>query len=713
MHVDYCIMRKLAALSFFLLLLATPCTAQKKRQARIDSLLAVLSKLKEDTIKLNVYIDIINTYNEFNHNNAKPYEAPALALARKLNLKIKEGDVQNAIGRVFWKMGSFDDARRYHNEAKQIFEAEGISSKVALSTRYIGQDYADEGNYSEALNNLTKALNIYAELGDLRRMAEIHSLIQWVYGKQGDYPNATKSGFAALALFEKIGDRRAMAIVLSDLAENYFYTGDHQAALKYLKEGLNVYRAKGDSVNAGYNYNAIGVIYRRLKDYPHALKNHQAALAIGQQVNDYNVIANAYNGIAEVYEGYHDYKQALTNHKFSAEGFKAWKNKRDLARAYCKIGECHRILKQYDLAKKYLDDAFAISKELDSKTLIADYYRAVEQLDSAKGDWQGAYVNYKKYAAAKDSIFNQENVRKVVQMDMMHEFEKKEATAKAEQEKKDLEQRVESISLGVISILIFILALVLYRNQRRMAEVNKELKHKSEKLEEENRQKNSILNIVSHDLNAPFSKIKGLADLISRTPDMTQEQKEEYVAHIQNSIKQGTSLIKNLLEVQNLDSSSLKPNIARVDVWSFVHDFQLEVSGQLLKKQQQLLADVEDEGHLLYTDPQMLTRILDNLVSNASKFSEKGKTIHLRVWSASEQILFSVRDQGPGISEEDQQKMFKKFQRLTARPTAGEGSTGLGLSITKVLVDKLNGTIDVKSKVGEGTEFIVSLPMNS
>jgi K+-sensing histidine kinase KdpD len=195
------------------------------------------------------------------------------------------------------------------------------------------------------------------------------------------------------------------------------------------------------------------------------------------------------------------------------------------------------------------------------------------------------------------------------------------------------------------------------------------------------------------------------------TPDITQEQKEEYVTHVRSSINQGNYLIKILLEAQNVDNPSFQPVVTRVDVWSFVHDFQVDVSGELLKKQQQLLIDVEDEGRILSTDKQMLTRILDNLISNASKFSEKGKTIYLRVWSSNEHILFSVRDQGPGISEDDQQKMFKKFQQLTARPTAGERSTGLGLSITKVLVDKLNGMIEVKSRLGEGTEFVVGLPV--
>jgi signal transduction histidine kinase len=120
--------------------------------------------------------------------------------------------------------------------------------------------------------------------------------------------------------------------------------------------------------------------------------------------------------------------------------------------------------------------------------------------------------------------------------------------------------------------------------------------------------------------------------------------------------------------------------------------------------------DIQVTPSEVSTDRQFLTRILDNLVGNASKFSETGKTIFLRVWSDEHHINFSVRDQGPGISADDRKKIFAKFQRLSAKPTGGEASTGLGLAITKALVDKLNGVIEVNSVLGEGAQITVRLP---
>jgi signal transduction histidine kinase len=445
-------------------------------------------------------------------------------------------------------------------------------------------------------------------------------------------------------------------------------------------------------------------------NYAEAMKNHKAALSFGKDVGDANVMALAFDGMAEVHKMRSENPMALSNYLSSAELFKKYSNRRDLARIYCRIGDCYRAEKNYELAKEYYSNAFALSKELKSIELLADYYRGVEMLDSAMGNWKEAYIDHKNYVQKRDSVDSKENTKSIVQLQLNYEFNKKEAATKAEQDEKDSRQRRQFISLSSIAALILILAIVLYRSQTQKARTNLQLKLKTESLREENRQKTSILNIVSHDLKAPFSKIKGLADLMRMTTDLSKKDKEEYLTHIQSAVDQGNHLISNLLESQTIHRETNKPFLEEIDFVKFLRDFQMDVNGQLLKKNQQLQTQINLRSDRAFTDQKMLTRILDNLVSNASKFSDQGKSIYLRAWSDSFQLNFSVRDEGPGISEGDQKRMFKKFQMLTARPTGGEGSTGLGLSITKALVEKLNGSIRVNSKLGEGTEVVISFP---
>jgi len=440
--------------------------------------------------------------------------------------------------------------------------------------------------------------------------------------------------------------------------------------------------------------------------YSKSLKNHKAALSIGKDSNDPNIMGKAFEGMAQVYKMTNEYSKALNHYLSSAELFKRSSNRRDLARAYCLIGDCYRIVGNYKLSKSYYDSAFTLSKVLESKALVADYYHGVEVLDSAMKNWRGAYFNHKNYMLNRDSIFNESSIKKMMQLKLNYEFNKKEAAVKAEQREKDIRQRNQFLFLGIIALLILILAIVLYRNRNRVTKIYAELKQKSESLEEENREKTSILNIVSHDLKAPFSKIKGLTDLMQTSENLSKTDKEEYINHIRASIDQGNYLINKLLEAQLANDEAKPPYFEPTDLVKFINDFRAATNGYLHEKRQQLKVDIQLQSDHVLIDQSMLTRILDNLISNASKFSDKGKSIHLRVWSAEQYLNFSVRDEGPGISVDDQKKMFKKFQKLSAKPTGGESSTGLGLSIIKVIIEKLNGSIRVISKLGEGTEVV-------
>jgi signal transduction histidine kinase len=116
---------------------------------------------------------------------------------------------------------------------------------------------------------------------------------------------------------------------------------------------------------------------------------------------------------------------------------------------------------------------------------------------------------------------------------------------------------------------------------------------------------------------------------------------------------------------------------------------------------------------VVLTDPAYLVRILDNLVTNAIKFSPAGSQVRLGSEHVDQHLVVTVEDQGPGFSDEDRRFLFQKFRKLSARPTAGESSNGLGLAIIKILVDRLQGSIELKSQPGKGSTFIVTLPAKS
>src|SRR6478609_8352298 len=140
--------------------------AQKQGRPEVDSLLALLSSAKDDQDKLNLYVQLMTAYNDFDKLAGLQFEKPAMDLATKMDSKTGIADVKNVVGRIHWRLGNFDTALNYHHEAKLIFEQMNDVQKIALTIRYIGQDYADGGYYPEALKHFNDALDRYKILDD-------------------------------------------------------------------------------------------------------------------------------------------------------------------------------------------------------------------------------------------------------------------------------------------------------------------------------------------------------------------------------------------------------------------------------------------------------------------------------------------------------------------------------------------------------------------
>ncbi len=691
----------------YFLFLAQVAQAQLQGQARVDSLLNRLKQTKVDSSKVTLYVDLFTTYNTFNRQEGLKYEEPAMRLAEKMNSPAAVARIKNAVGRLYWREGRFDSAMNYHSAARRIFDSLGYKSEVARSTRYLGQDYGDAGNFAEALRLFTLSLQQYESLDDHVNQAYMQDLLAWVHGKMGNYVDAARHSFLAMEQFEIAGDTSSVALAAATVAENYLLLGNNDEALRYFERSYATYVRYGDRINQGYALCQLGKVTLNLNRKEESLSYYQRALQLANDISDFVVMGTAYEGLAR-WHGQSDLAQALRYLLLAAEAFKKISNQNELARIYISIGEKYVQAKDFGLANRYYQEAYGMARRLDSRALLAEYYLGQTHLDSATGNWQNAFRSYQRHVQLRDSLFNQDHIRQMVQLQLGYEFDKREAATRAEQRERQLRQQRQTMFVSVIAVLVFVLALVLYLARQRVARINRELDLKSKKLEEENREKSNILNIVSHDLIAPFNKIKGLTDLMQRF-DLSEAERKEYMSYIRASVEQGTHLIRNLLDSQKAQEQAV-PVLEKVEVHAWIKDFQAAIASTLHQKQQQLLVTCTLVHTSYLLDKQMVTRILDNLVSNASKFSAAGKNIYLTISDEQSQLFFSVRDEGPGIAAEEQPNMFRRFRKLSTRPTGGEGSSGLGLSIVKTLVDCMKGQIKVSSTPGVGTEILVSLP---
>jgi signal transduction histidine kinase len=170
------------------------------------------------------------------------------------------------------------------------------------------------------------------------------------------------------------------------------------------------------------------------------------------------------------------------------------------------------------------------------------------------------------------------------------------------------------------------------------------------------------------------------------------------------------SLVAKILEIKVLESSSLKTNFSEVDLKQVIEQVISAFKIQSDNKKISIVADLDDSTAII--DKSLIVQIIDNLLSNAIKFSNHDSKVFITLKDENETIRLEIFDEGPGIMEEDKPKLFQKFQKLNAKPTDGESSTGLGLSIVKKYVEAMKGKVWCESKFGHGAKFIVEFKKN-
>ena len=231
-----------------------------------------------------------------------------------------------------------------------------------------------------------------------------------------------------------------------------------------------------------------------------------------------------------------------------------------------------------------------------------------------------------------------------------------------------------------------------------------------------NRAKSTFLSNMSHDIRTPMNAIIGFTTLaVSNIDD--QKRVRDYLDKILSSSNHLLSLINDILDMSRIESGKIHLEETEVNLSDVLHDLKTIISGQIHAKQLDLYMDVMDvTDEDVYCDKTRLNQVLLNLLSNAVKFTPAGGTVSVRLKQfpgtvkGSEMYEIRVKDNGIGMSPEFVKKIFSPFERERTSTVSRTQGTGLGMAITKNIVDMMGGTIDVQTEQGKGTEFIVCLP---
>ena len=233
----------------------------------------------------------------------------------------------------------------------------------------------------------------------------------------------------------------------------------------------------------------------------------------------------------------------------------------------------------------------------------------------------------------------------------------------------------------------------------------KEIEDNNQKLIELNNEKSSIIGIVAHDLKNPLTSAFTMANILKSESENLDDEQIQCINVIEKSINRMNDMINRLLDIRKIEDKISELKLEKVNLRKVIRDVNNNLSNEINRKQINLSIDAEE----LYAqvDPDYAVQVFENLLSNAIKFSPPHKEVKVTLAKDDGKARAEIKDEGPGLTDDDKKKIFGKFQRLSAKPTGGEQSTGLGLSIVKKYVEAMNGKVWCESEQGKGANFIV------
>ncbi len=420
--------------------------AQLQGQPLIDSLITQLPKANEDTNKVILLNDLSLTYYSINPDEGLKFGKQGLALAEKLN----------------WKRG------------------------MAYANKVIAGNYGyGKSDYAQALDYSLKSLQQFREIHDQTGTAKILGDIGVVYWFQADYPNALKYYFDALRINEDLGIKNEIAATLCNIGIVYNSQADYPKALEYILKANKIDEELGNKSGMASNLGNIGELYMSLSDTAKALEYDLKSLHLCEELGDKNGISRNLANIAAIYTEKEDYSKALDYFFQALKINEELGNKIGIGVIQGNIGKTYlEIAKDKSTpnktaalqqAKGYMDKAIQILRTIGELNALLSNYKALSEIQSLLSDNKGALESYKNYTVLKDSVFNMEKDKKLTETAMRYEFDKKEATTKAAQEKKDILQRNIRNSFVAGAIVLFLLLLALINRYRYKQKANNKL----------------------------------------------------------------------------------------------------------------------------------------------------------------------------------------------------------------------------------------------
>lgn len=578
------------------------------------------------------------------------------------------------------------------------------------------------GEYDPALAAARTGLAAAMAAGDDVLRAEFLLLVGRIQWNRSELPASLQTLQELAPLAEKLDDARLLARLHNALGNTQATSGNLDRSRGHFESARTFAEQAGDRALLADILNNLGNFHlNRRKDYAVARDYHTQALALREALGHRRGFADSHLNLGVIANAQGDHAEAIVRYERALEIYESLGLKRNLANTLRSLGVALRLTGRAQESLTRLERARSLAESLGSPAVLAPIYRELAATHDALGDWRTALDFERKYFASNDAMLNERIRQQVVTLNERSDAERHQremALLRREQVVQEAElAQARRQRLGFIAIIglvaVAVVALVSRHRLKLAAErrVLSETRAAKEAAERADALKTRLVGIASHDLKSPLRAMIAATETITRNPGDTAAV-VLLSRRLHDEGQRMFGLIRDLLDMAALETGRLELHCGLLDFGALTRQLVDDLQPRAAAKLQPLTlaTDPDATGLWVTGDPARLRQVLENLVDNALKFTPPRGAVHVSVGAEPGAVRVAVRDEGPGLSPEDCVAMFQPFRTLSAQPTAGEPSSGLGLYIAREIVSAHGGQLVVDSVPGEGATFAVLLP---
>lgn len=585
-------------------------------------------------------------------------------------------------------------------------------------------DSLRERSSKQALFFALEGKLISERIGYQKGLAKMLESIGWMHYRNSDLSEALKVTFEALEIARKTNSMPTVASCLISVAAIQFEQKDYSLAISNFKEAARLSYLMKDMKTYGRSMNNIGFCFIQKHEFDSASRYSKVSYDVAKHANEPYVMGFACRNLGEIAVGQDNFTRAIIHYNEGLDLAESSSNNYLKISILYRLGAAYNHLQVPHKAIPILSEAIAIGREHGYREeleralrLIAESYLQVE-------DYATAFVFQSSYIALHDSLTNEKRIEQMSLAQAKFDSELKQAEIEvltrdaALQQEAFRQQRLFTyFSIGCATVFLVFMFVLWYQNRRikgskRIVDHrNKEIKQQAALLRETNATKDKLFSIISHDLRSPLGGLKGLMELISRD-GVTQAEFVKISQNLRRNIDSVYDDLDNLLQWSQTQLNGIKSSKELFNLRDLVID-KMHLFEEVARAKGVALMNEVEEGVMVYADKNQIGLVIRNLIANAVKFSSINGRVEVCATRQRGSIEITVLDAGVGMSESELNRLFKAETHFSKRGTQNEKGIGLGLILAKEFVESNDGSITVKSELGKGSTFIVSLSNQS